>query len=126
MEIEHDLSDAFFALAEWARFAKGRICAGWSSNSITGALMDQYEVGIRNEGDFATEHIPERVAVTDAIISKLPGSTKKVITIYWMNCTAPREVHGNIYGCTGRHFVRLYDAAILVFASRLISSRLAA
>lgn len=86
--------------------------------SITGALMEQHEVGIRNEGDFAIEHIPDDVAIVDRVVAKLPGVTKKVITIYWMNSNAPQVVHARMMKCSQPHFSRLLKAAMLVFAAR--------
>lgn len=125
MEIstDYDFQEAERMLLKWARFTRGSGCAGWSSKSVTGALMDQYEVGIKNEGDFAVEHIPDDVALVDSIVAKLPGTTKKVMTVYWFNSNAPREVHGRIMRCSGRHFERLLKAAMLVFVARLSAVR---
>lgn len=123
MDAEIDQKTCEYFLLKWARFSRGSR-GGWPANSITGALMDQYEVGIRNEGDFATEHIPEDVAIVDSVIAKLPGVTRKVMLVYWMNTKAPREVHGRMMKCSGRHFERLFKAAMLVFAARFAPYRL--
>lgn len=125
MENEYDFSEAERLLLKWSRFAKGHQ-GGWPANSITGAMMDQYEVGIRSDPDFAVSHIPEDVAMVDAIIAKMPGTTKRVMMVYWLNSRAPREVHGAMLKVSGRHFERLHKAAMLVFVARLAQTRLAA
>lgn len=91
-------------LEEWAKWAKDLGISGYPRQSITEKAAKYGKLGIPQEPLHKPEPMmPERVAVTDAAISKLGDIDRRVIFAYYLQW-APVEVMARRCGMRVRQF----------------------